>query len=229
MIKKIILLSFAIFFIALFFIYDFSQFLTLAKLKEHHQTLALLIEKHPLMYGLCFSLIYVFTVAFSIPGATLLSILGGALFGHFYGLVIVSLSSTLGATLAFLGSRWWLTNSVQTRWGDQLLMLQRGLKEKGLYYLFLLRLTPAVPAALINLVMGLTPMSPIAFFIVSLLGILPITFIYVNAGSQLTTLQSYSDILSWPLMLSLAAIGAFPLWAQWFYEKFLQRKFYSKP
>lgn len=229
MIKKFLILGFILFFFVSFFIYDLPQFLTLTQLKAQHQILSLLIDKHPLMYGFCFALAYVFTVTFSIPGATLLSILGGALFGNFYGLLIVSLSSTLGATLAFLGSRWWLTNSVKRRWGTQLLVLQKGLQEKGLYYLFLLRLTPAVPAALINLVMGLTPMKPIAFFIISLLGILPITFVYVNAGSQLTTLESFSDIVSWPLLISFASIGAFPLFAQWFHQKFLKRKFYSKP
>lgn len=228
MIKKLLILGLIACFFVLVFIYDLPQFLTLTQLKAKHQTLSLLIGKHPLMYGFCFAWAYVFTVALSIPGATLLSILGGALFGSFYGLVIVSLSSTLGATLAFLGSRWWLTNSVKRRWGDQLIVLQKGLQEKGLYYLFLLRLTPAVPAALINLVMGLTPMNPIAFFVVSLLGILPITFVYVNAGSQLATLQSFSDIVTWPLLLSLAAIGGFPLFAQWFHQKFLKRKFYSK-
>ncbi|MFQ3649408.1 MAG: TVP38/TMEM64 family protein [Gemmataceae bacterium] len=170
-----------------------------------------LVDDHLLLAVLCFFLVYVLVTAFSLPAAGLLSLLAGALFGRWLGLGIVSTAATLGATLAFLTSRYLLRQWVQSRFAARLEQFNRGIQRDGLYYLFLLRLVPAVPFFLVNLVMGLTTMRVLPYALVSWAGMLLPGFLYVNAGTQLAALESAAGLLSWPVLLSLAAVGAVPL------------------
>ncbi len=158
-----------------------------------------------------FFLIYVAVTALSLPAAAPLTMLAGALFGRWLGTGVVSLASTLGATLAFLSSRYVLRDWVQRRFGTRLAAVNQGVEKDGAYYLFTLRLVPVVPFFLINLGMGLTPMRVTTFAVVSWLGMLLGTFLYVNAGTELATLDSAADLLSWKVLGSLALLGVVPL------------------
>jgi uncharacterized membrane protein YdjX (TVP38/TMEM64 family) len=160
---------------------------------------------------LLFFLVYVAATALSLPAAATLTILAGALFGRWLGTAVVSVASTLGASLAFLSSRTVLRDWVQQRFADRLRPLNEGVARDGAYYLFTLRLVPAAPFFLVNLGMGLTPMRLAAFAAVSWLGMLPGTFLFVNAGTELATLDSPAGLLSWPVLASLALLGVAPL------------------
>jgi uncharacterized membrane protein YdjX (TVP38/TMEM64 family) len=158
-----------------------------------------------------FFLVYVAVTALSLPAAAILTMVAGALFGRWLGTAVVSVASTLGATLAFLSSRFIVRDWVQRRLGDRLEAINRGVEEDGAYYLYTLRLVPVVPFFLINLGLGLTPIRVTTFAAVSWLGMLPGTFLYVNAGTELASLDSPADVLSWPVLLSLALLGVVPL------------------
>ena len=155
--------------------------------------------------------IYLASTAFSLPGAAVLSLAGGALFGLTAGTLVVSFASTIGATLAMLIARVLLRDWVQNRFASQMTTINSGMIKEGPFYLFTLRLLPAVPFFVINLVMGLTPIRTATFFWVSQLGMLPATLIYVNAGSELGKIQSIDDILSPSLIISFVLLGIFPL------------------
>lgn len=172
--------------------------------------------------------VYVVSTALSLPGATILTLLGGALFGLGLGLVIVSFASTTGATLAFLISRTILRDSIQKKYGDKLKTINEGVKKEGAFYLFTLRLLPIFPFFLINLVMGLTPIKTRTFFFVSQLGMLLGTAVYVNAGVKLGELESLKGILSLDLILSFALLGIFPLIAKRIINTMKARKVYRK-
>lgn len=158
-----------------------------------------------------FFLIYVAITALSLPAAVILSMVGGALFGRWLGTGVVSVAATAGATLAFWSSRYILREWVQQRFADRLGPINQGVETGGAYYLFTLRLIPMVPFFLINLGMGLTPMRVATFATVSWVGMLPGTFLYVNAGTELATLESPAGLLSWPVLGSLAVLGIAPL------------------
>ena len=155
--------------------------------------------------------IYLASTAFSLPGAAVLSLAGGALFGLTAGTLVVSFASTIGATLAMLIARVLLRDWVKNRFASQMTTINSGMLKEGAFYLFTLRLLPAVPFFVINLVMGLTPLRTVTFFWVSQLGMLPATLVYVNAGSELGKIQSIDDILSPQLIISFVLLGIFPL------------------
>ncbi|MEX1303389.1 MAG: TVP38/TMEM64 family protein, partial [Desulfotignum sp.] len=157
---------------------------------------------------------YITVTALSLPGAAVMTLAGGALFGLVTGTVVISFASTIGATLAFLVSRFLLKNWVQNRFKDKLHAINRGIERDGAFYLFTLRLVPVFPFFIINLVMGLTPIRTIRFYLVSQLGMLPGTLVYVNAGTQLAQIDSLKDIVSPGLLLSFALLGMFPLLAK---------------
>ncbi len=161
-----------------------------------------------------FALVYILVTACSLPGATILTLLAGALFGTLVGTIIVSFASTLGASIAFLVSRFLLRDWVQKSFGDKLSAINNGISREGGFYLFTLRLIPLFPFFVINLVMGLTPLKLVSFFWVSQLGMLPGTIVYVNAGTQLGQLQSLEGILDGGLILSFVLLGLFPLAAK---------------
>lgn len=170
---------------------------------------------------------YVAATALSLPGATILTLLGGALFGLTTGFVVISFASTIGASLAFLISRTLLRDTIQSKYANKLKSINEGVKKDGAFYLFTLRLVPVVPFFLINILMGLTPISLIKYFFVSQLGMLPGTLVYVNAGVQLGQLDSLSGILSPGLLLSFTLLGIFPIIAKKIVNSIKARKVYK--
>lgn len=168
-------------------------------------------DDHLLLSLLVFFAVYVSVIALSLPVAVPLSLVGGALFGRWLGTGVVSVASTLGATLAFLSSRYLFRDWVQSRFGDRLAAINRGIERDGAFYLFTLRLAPVVPFFLINLGLGLTPMGVTTFALVSWLGMLLGTFLYVNVGTELGSLESPSGILTWDKLGALALLGIIPL------------------
>ncbi len=160
---------------------------------------------------LVFFAVYVLVAATSLPVAVWLSLLAGALFGRWLGTAVVIVAATSGATLAFLSSRYLFRGFVQRKFGGRLAGLNAGLEREGAYYLFTMRLIPAIPFWLINLGMGLTPMRVSTFAAVSFVGMLPGTFLYVNAGTALANISSPRDVVSWPVLGSLALLGVLPL------------------
>ena len=207
---KLLVLAAAVL-LALFFAFDLQRYLTLDYLKASREQFEQLYESSPVLVMGSYFLIYVATTALSLPGATILTLAGGALFGLLAGTVIVSFASTLGATLAMLLARFLLQNWVQSRFGEHLQTINSGIEKEGGFYLFTLRLVPAVPFFVINLGMGLTPIRAITFYWVSQLGMLPGTLVYVNAGSELGKLETLGDILSPSLIGSFVLLGVFPL------------------
>ena len=169
------------------------------------------VRENLLLSLVVFFAVYVTLTALSVPAAWILSLVGGALFGRWVGTGVVSLASTLGATLAFLSSRYVLRDWVQRRFGERLQAINRGVEKDGAYYLLMLRLVPAFPFFLINLGTGLTPLRVGVFVAVSWVGMLPGTFLYVNAATELATLDSPSGLLSPTVLISLALLGIVPL------------------
>lgn len=194
-----------------FKVFDLGQYLTLAYIKASQKKFALLYEEHRLMVVLGYGLIYILATSLSLPGAVILTLAGGALFGLWTGVITVSFASSIGATLACIVSRFILRDWVQSRFGDRLKAVNDGIEKEGAFYLFTLRLIPIFPFWLINLLMGLTKMPLRRFYWVSQVGMLPATIVYVNAGKELAKIESLSGILSPGLIISFAALGIFPL------------------
>ena len=202
---------------------EFSQYLTLENAKAQQASLSHYIEQNLLYSALIYFVVYVVVTAFSIPGAAVVTLLGAALFGFWFSLALVSFASTIGATLAFLSSRYLLRNWVQQRFSDKLNAINAGVKKDGAFYLFTLRLIPIFPFFLINLLMGLTPISTVRYYLVSQLGMLPGTAVYLNAGTQLAEIKTLAGIVSPTVLLSFALLGVFPLIAKWILSKLQKR------
>ncbi len=200
--------------VGLFFLFDLDRFLTLEYAKSQREALLDAYAANRGMTVAIYMAIYIAVTALSLPGAAIMTLVGGAVFGLAVGTVAVSFASTIGATLAFLVARFLLRDSVQQRFGDKLRAINEGIEKDGPFYLFTLRLIPAFPFFVINLVMGLTPIRTLQFFLVSQVGMLPGTLVYVNAGSQLGQLDSLSGILSPGLIFSFVLLGLFPLLAR---------------
>ena len=212
--RKLALILAACVVIAAFFAFDLGRYLNLQTLKEQQAAIAVFYADNPLLTVAIYFAVYVISTALSLPGAVLLTLAGGAVFGLFWGTVIVSFASTLGATLAFLMARFLLRDWVQKRFGQRLATIDAGVRREGAFYLFTLRLVPVFPFFLINLLLGLTAMKARTFYWVSQLGMLAGTMVYVNAGTQLGKLESVSGILSPALLGSFALLGVFPLIAR---------------
>ena len=200
--------------------YQYSDLLTLQSLADREQSLREYRQSHPLLVYAIALVLYVAVTGFSLPGAAVMTLAFGWYFGFARALVLVSFASTAGATIAFLMSRYLLRDSVQNRFGKRLQSFNENLEREGAFYLFTLRLIPAVPFFVINVVMGLTPMKTRTFWWVSQLGMLPGTIAYVYAGSTFPSLQAIADhgvggILSWPLILAFAVLGVLPLAGKW--------------
>ncbi|MET0047309.1 MAG: FAD-dependent oxidoreductase [Sedimenticola sp.] len=200
--------------VASFFIFDLGQYLTLEYMKAKQAELEGFRQENPFGTAAAFFLVYVAVTALSLPGATVMTLVVGAVFGLFWGFLLVSFASTLGATLAFLVARFLLHDAVQDRFGDKLRAINDGVRKDGAFYLFGLRLVPIFPFFVINLVMGLTPMRTWTYAWVSQVGMLAGTLVYVNAGTQLGKLETLSGILSPNLLISFALLGVFPLIAK---------------
>lgn len=214
--------------IAAFFALGLGHYLTLAYFQSQHAALSALTAAHPWQVAGGFFLIYVVATALSFPGATVLTLAAGAIFGLLWGTVLVSFASTLGATLAFWASRYLLRDAIQSRYGDKLKSINEGVAKDGAFYLFTLRLVPAFPFFLINLVMGLTPIRTWTFFWVSQIGMFAGTVVYVNAGLQLGQLTSLRGILSPGLLGAFVLLGIFPYIARALLNGYKARKVYAK-
>lgn len=212
--SRISLLSTAAVLISLFFIFDLHQYLTLDVLKSKQQTIQIYYLRNPVLALVLYMLIYIVVTALSLPGATVLGLAGGAIFGLGWGVVTVSIASTIGATGAFLAARFLFRDTVERKFGDLLKNINAGLAKNGVFYLFTLRLVPIVPFFIINLLMGLTAIRTKTFFWISQIGMLAGTVVYVNAGTQLGKIASLSDIFSPALLASFLLLGIFPLIAK---------------
>lgn len=198
----------------LFYALDLQQYLNLAYIKEQQQTFTAYYQQNPALVIGGFVTVYVISAAFSFPGAALLTLLAGAIFGLVLGTIIVSFASTIGATLAFLLARYLLRDSVEKRFSKQVKAIDAGIEKDGAFYLFTLRLVPLFPFFVVNSLMGLTSIKVRTYFFVSQLGMLAGTAVYVNAGTELARLDSLSGILTPPLLLSFALLGIFPIIAK---------------
>lgn len=212
--SRLLLFAAIIVAVTIFFVLDLHHVLTLAEFKTRQQAFARYYGDHRATTIALYFLFYVAVTALSLPGATVLTLVGGALLGFWPALVVVSFASTLGATLAFLASRFLLRDWVQGTFGDKLKAVNDGIDRDGAFYLLSLRLVPIFPFFAINLLMGLTPLRAFTFTWVSQVGMLPGTAVYVNAGTRIGQLESAAGILSPELLLSFALLGLFPLFAR---------------
>jgi pyruvate/2-oxoglutarate dehydrogenase complex dihydrolipoamide dehydrogenase (E3) component/uncharacterized membrane protein YdjX (TVP38/TMEM64 family) len=226
--KTIIILTVIAGFVGAFYYFNLGQYLTLEYLKGQQAEFSVFYKENTLLTIAVYSVIYIVSTALSLPGAALLTLLGGALFGLVTGTIIVSFASTIGATLAFTISRLLLRDWVQKKFGGYLKSFNEGIKKDGGFYLFTLRLIPAFPFFVINLVMGLTPMKTLQFFLVSQAGMLAGTAVYVNAGTQLAQIESLKGILSSELIFSFILLGIFPLVTKKLLGIYKGRKILSK-
>ena len=207
--------------------FDLGSLLTLESLKASRDGLVAAYQAEPLFTAAAFFGLYVLAAALSFPGATVLTLAAGAMFGLGVGLVIVSFASSLGALLAFLAARYLLGDVVQSRFGKQLAPVNEGMRSDGVFYLLTLRLVPVFPFFLVNLLAGLTPIGAARFYWVSQLGMLAGTVVYVNAGTQLAAIQRPADVLSPGLLASFVLLGVFPLIAKALVEALKRRQVYA--
>ena len=215
-----------------YFLFNLDQYLTLNYVQSRFAEIQQFQNENFTLTALIYFSVYVMIAALSIPGAAIISLLGGAIFGLVWGIIIVSFASSIGATLAFLVSRLLLRDWVQSRFGGYLASINRGIEKGGNFYLFSLRMVPLFPFFMVNLVMGLTPIRAGSFYAVSQAGMLLSTAVYVNAGSELGQINSLSELMSVPVIISLVLLGLFPLGARFLVgviqRRSIMRKF-SKP
>ena len=212
--SRLLLLAGIVVLVALFFLFDGQRYLSFEFLQAQRSALVALRDTSPWLSALAFAGLYIAVTALSLPGALILTLAAGAIFGLAVGVVVASFASSIGATLAFLLARHLFRNVVQARFANALEPINRGVTEDGAFYLFALRLVPAFPYFVINVVMALTPMRLWTFFWVTQVGMLAATVVFVNAGREIGALQSLSGILSPTLLLSFALLGIFPLVAR---------------
>jgi uncharacterized membrane protein YdjX (TVP38/TMEM64 family) len=212
MIKKAILVLVLLGAIVAYFVFDLGQILSLENFKASQADIVAAKDANPVLYISGFFILYVAVTGLSIPGAAIMSLIAGALFGVLMGTIIVSFASTMGATLAFLSARFVLRDWVQGKFGERLRAIDDGLEKDGAFYHFTLRLIPVFPFFVINLLMGLTRIKTRTFFWVSQLGMLPATIVFVNAGTQISRIESTAGLLSPTLIASFVALALFP-WA----------------
>jgi len=211
---KILLVATIVVLVIAFFLFDLQRFLTLDYLKTRQQAFVDFYHANRLLTVAIYFVLYVIVTALSLPGAAVMTLAGGALLGFWVALITVSFASTIGATLAFLVSRFLLRDWVQNRFGDKLKAINDGFEREGSFYLFTLRLVPLFPFFVINLVMGLTPMRTATYYWVSQVGMFAGTIVYVNAGTQLGQIEKASGILSPGILFSFILLGIFPLVAK---------------
>jgi len=212
--------------IAAFFAFDLGQYLDLESLRNHRDRLLGFVQSNFATSLLIYMLVYIAMAALSVPGAAVLTLAGGALFGVMAGTIAVSFASTIGATLVFLAARFLFRGSLQRRFGKRLEAIDRGVERDGAFYLLALRLVPVFPFWLINLLMALTRIRTWTFFWVSQLGMLPATLVYVNAGTQLAQVDTLGDILSPGLIAAFVLLGLLPLLMRWTLNWLKRRKVY---
>ena len=225
--KKWLLVLAVLGLVVAFWALGLGRYFTLAYIKGAQADFAALYAAQPLVVVAAYFVVYVAVTALSFPGAAILTLLGGAVFGLVLGTVVVSFASSLGATLAMLFARYVLRDSIKARFGSRLADIDKGIEREGAFYLFTLRLVPVFPFFLINLLMGLTRMKAATFYLVSQLGMLAGTAVYVNAGTQLGRIDSLQGILSPGLLLSFVLLGVFPLVAKKVIDVVKARRVYA--
>ncbi len=226
--RKALVLATVLAGIVAFFAFDLDRFFSLAFIQDSQQQFAALYDQRPVLVTLVYFVVYVVITALSLPGAAIMTLAAGASFGLVWGTVVVSFASTLGATLAMLAARYLLRDSIQQRFGRRLDDVNRGVEKEGAFYLFTLRLIPAVPFFMLNLLMGLTRMKTWTFFWVSQVGMLAGTIAYVNAGTQIAQITSLRGILSPALLGSFAALGLLPLVIKKLLDAWKRRQVYAR-
>ena len=211
--KKSKLLLFCIIIIAIssFFLLDLQQYLTIDFFSSQQAAIQDFVDTHPARSGLYFFCTYIVVTSLSLPGAGIMTLISGALFGILWGSIVVALAAPVGASIAFLSSRFIFREYIQNKFASKLVTINKGIEKDGALYLFTLRLIPIFPFFIINLVMGLTPIRLVTFFFVSMIGMLPATVVFVNAGTQIAKISSPGDILSPGLIFAFALLGIFPL------------------
>ncbi|WP_258807874.1 dihydrolipoyl dehydrogenase [Pseudidiomarina sp. CB1] len=225
--KKLLFIAIVAALVASVFLFDLTQYLTLEQLKQQREQLTNLFTEQPLlMFGGYFAL-YVLCTALSIPGATILTLGAGAIFGLAWGLLLASFASSVGALLAFLSARWLLHDWVQEHFNQRLKAVNEGVQRDGAFYLLSLRLVPLFPFFVINLVMGLTKIKTWTYYWVSQVGMLLATAVYVNAGTQLAEVESLGDVLSADLLGALVLLGLVPLIAKLILTLLKKRRAYQ--
>ncbi len=221
---RLLVVAAVIVIIVLFNRYNLGQYLTLDYIKENQARFNELYSENQFLYLGLFFLAYVVVTAFSLPGAAIMTLLAGALFGLVIGTVMVSFASSMGASIAFLISRFLFKDFFQKKFNNFFEKINAGVEKEGKFYLFTLRLIPAFPFFVINVVMGLTKIDLKSFYWVSQLGMLLGTIIYVNAGSSLANINSLGDILSFEIIISFVLIGIFPILAKKVIERIKAKK-----
>ena len=214
--------------VAAYFVFDLGQYFSLGYLKSRQAEIDAYYASNPLQTVAVFFLVYVAVTGLSLPGATIMTLAAGAIFGLLWGTIMVSFASSIGATLAFLVSRFLLRDSMQAKFGDKLKAINAGIDKDGAFYLFTLRLVPAFPFFVINLAMGLTSLKTRTFYWVSQLGMFAGTLVYVNAGTQIARIESAAGILSPALIASFTLLGLFPLIAKKIVAMVKARKVYAR-
>jgi len=200
--------------IGTFFCLGLGRYFTLDQLQQSKHQLLAYYSEHQLLTMLVYCLVYILAASLSLPGALSLTFAAGAIFGPWWGTLLASISSAIGATGAFLSARYMVGNSIQKRFGARLEIVNRGIREEGGFYLMSLRLFAVFPYFMINLVMGLTPISVRTFFFATLVGMLPVVFLYSYTGTQLSQIQTFRDIISTRLILSFMAMALLPILAK---------------
>ncbi|HRE13932.1 MAG TPA: FAD-dependent oxidoreductase [Usitatibacteraceae bacterium] len=214
--------------VAAFFAFDLGRFLSLDYVKSQQEAIAAYAKANPLAAAGAYFAIYVAATGLSLPGAAIITLVGGAVFGFLWGTVLVSFASSIGATLAFLASRFLLRDWVQSKFGDKLAAINAGIEKEGAFYLFALRLVPVFPFFAVNLLMGLTPIRTATYYLTSQVGMLAGTMVYVYAGTQLAQITSLKGILSPGLLGAFALLGLFPFIAKRIVDGAKARKVYAK-
>lgn len=226
--KRFVVVALLVIGLAAWFLFDLGQYLTLDALKAQQVAIEQFYQAKPLLVLAGFFAAYVILTALSVPGAAIMTLGAGAVFGVATGTLIVSFASSIGATFAFLASRTVLHDWVQDRFGERLKAINAGIERDGAFYLFSLRLVPVFPFFAVNLLMGLTPMRTWTYYWVSQVGMLLGTVVYVNAGTQLARIETPSDIASPGLLASFAALGLLPWAGKWLMNLIRRRRVYAR-
>ncbi len=221
--KKIVLLSVIVIAVALFFVFDLGRYLSLESLKANRDALRAFYNENAVAMIAGFIGVYIVTVALSLPGATILTLCAGAIFGAVTGTLVVNVGATIGATLAFLVARFLLRDWVEKKFGEKLKPFNDGFSKNAINYMLFLRLVPVFPFFLINLLSGLTRVRLPVYFFGTMFGILPGTFVYANAGSNLASINQLSDIASPEVLGAFALLGLFAL-IPTFYKYYKSKK-----
>ena len=200
------------------YIFDFNKILSFDTIKATYQDIQILINKKYILYYSTFFILYIVVTAFALPISLIKTLLAGALFGFWPGLILVSFASSIGSTFCFLFSRYALRAYIQKRFSNYLEKINKGIETDGWLYLLFLRLSPIFPFFIINLVFGLTKMKTLEFYVISQIGMFIATAIFVNAGVQISNLNSLEEILSFKIVASLTVIGLFPLLVKYIYK-----------